>query len=97
MTFMKLLVVLEQVPRRDVNIVMGDMNAMVGTDNTGREEVMGRHGKRAEMDENGERWADFCQVNELVIGGTLFPHKVSQEELDVSRRWHRQSDRPYGI
>ena len=65
--------VLEQVPCRDVKIVMGDMNAKVGMDNTGREEVMGMHGARAEMNENGERWVDFCQANELVIGGTLFP------------------------
>ena len=49
------------------------MNAKVGMDNTGKEEVMGKHG--AEMNENGERWADFCQANELVISGTLFPHK----------------------
>ena len=48
---------------------MGDMNAKVGMDNTGREEVMGVHGARAEMNENGERWVDFCQANELVIGG----------------------------
>ena len=33
---------------------MGDMNAKVGMDNTGRE-VMGNHGARAEMNENGER------------------------------------------
>ena len=71
----QLQMVLEQVPCRDVKIVMGDMNAKVGIDNTGREEVMGKHGARAEMNENGERWADFCQANELVIGGTLFPHK----------------------
>jgi len=40
---------------------MRGMNAKVGTDNTGREEVMGRHGASAEMNENGERWADFCR------------------------------------
>ena len=54
------------------------------------------------MNENGERWADFCQANELVIGGTLFPHKechkrtwrspdgviVNQiEHLAFSKRW----------
>ena len=33
--------VVEQVPHRDVKIFMGDMNAKVGTDNMGREEVMG--------------------------------------------------------
>ena len=32
------------------------------------------HGTRTEMNENSERWADFCQVNKLVIGGALFPH-----------------------
>ena len=27
------------------------------------------------MNENGEMFADFCTVNELVIGGSIFPHK----------------------
>ena len=98
----QLQMVLEQVPCRDVKIVMGDMNAKMGMDNTGREEVMGKHGARAEMNENGERWADFCQANELVVGGTLFPHKechkrtwrspdggvVNQiDHLAFSKRW----------
>ena len=71
-------------PGRDVKIVMGDMNAKVGIDNTGREEVMGRHGVRAEINDNGERWADFCQTNELVIGGTLLPHKDCHKRTWVS-------------
>ena len=40
--------VLEQVPCRDAKIVMGDMNAKVGMENTGIKEVMGKHGARAE-------------------------------------------------
>ncbi|XP_068707458.1 craniofacial development protein 2-like [Montipora foliosa] len=79
--------VLEQVTCRDVKIVMGDMNAKVGMDNTGREEVMGKHGARAEMNDYGERWADFCQANELVIGGMPFPpkecHKRTWRSPDV--------------
>jgi len=75
---------MEQVPRRDMKIVMEDMNAKVGTDNTGREEVMGRHGARAEMNETGEKWADFCQANELVIGATLFPHKECHKRTWMS-------------
>ena len=82
----QLQMVLEQVPCRDV-IITGDMNAKVGMDNTGRE-VMGKHGARAEMNENGERWADFCQANELVFSGMLFPRK----------EWHKQTWRsPDGV
>ena len=44
-----------------------------------REELMSRHGARAQINYNGERWADFCQVNELVIGRTLFPHDGGTE------------------
>ena len=98
----QLQMVLGQVPCRDVKIVMGNMNAKVGIDKTGREEVIGKHGARAEMNENGERLADFCQANELVIGGTLFSHKechkrtwrspdggfVNQvDHLALSKRW----------
>lgn len=36
---------------------------------------MGKHGARAEMNENNERWADFCEANEVVISETPFPHK----------------------
>ncbi|VDP82700.1 unnamed protein product [Schistosoma curassoni] len=53
---------------------MGDFNAKVGTDNTGYEDIMGRHGL-GERNENGERFANLCASNKLVIGGTIFPHK----------------------
>ena len=75
---------MEQVPRRDVKIVKGDINAKLRTDNTGRKEVMGRHGAAAEMNENGEKWADLFQADELVIGGTLFPHKESYIRMWMS-------------
>ena len=42
----QLQMVLEQVPCRDVKIVMGDLNAKVEMKNTGREEVMGTYGAR---------------------------------------------------
>ena len=38
------------------------------------ENVMGKHGL-SNMIENGELFADLCSKNDLVIGGTLFPHK----------------------
>ncbi|VDP83520.1 unnamed protein product [Schistosoma mattheei] len=51
-----------------------DLNAKVGIDNTGYEDIMGRHGL-GEKNENGERFANLCAFNKLVIGGTIFPHK----------------------
>ncbi|XP_078679467.1 uncharacterized protein LOC144915099 [Branchiostoma floridae x Branchiostoma belcheri] len=53
---------------------MGDLNAKIGSDNTGHEEVMGKEGL-GKMNENGERFTDLCSLNQLVIGGSIFMHK----------------------
>ena len=65
---------LEEIPQHDMTILMGDMNARVGSDNTGRERTMGKEGV-GEMTDNGERLVNLCEENDLVIGGTLFPHR----------------------
>ena len=62
---------------------MGDFNAKIGSDNTGYDEVMGRHGL-GEMNENGERFADACVLNNMVIGGSVFPHKRIHKATWVS-------------
>ncbi len=82
---------------------MGDMNAKVGKDNTGRELIMGKEGI-GDINENGELFADFCSHNDLVIGGTTFPHKdihkttwispdtKTRNQIDhitVARRWRK--------
>ena len=66
---------MDRTKKRDMKILMGDMNAKVGTDNMGKDFNMGRHGT-GERNENGEMFTDFCTFNDLVIGGTLFPHKT---------------------
>ena len=66
--------VLDGMGKNDITILMGDMNAKIGYDNTGYEKVMGTHGL-GQMNENGETFANFCSINELVIGGSVFPHK----------------------
>ena len=64
----------DETPRHDVLLVMGDLNAKVGSDNEGKEGTMGREGL-GDGNNNGERLSTFCQENNLVIGGTLFMHK----------------------
>lgn len=65
---------LEEIPRHDTNIVMGDMNAKVGRDNTNYETAVGREGCGT-INENGEWLVELCTIYDLFIGGTLFPHK----------------------
>ncbi|VDP88435.1 unnamed protein product [Schistosoma mattheei] len=64
----------EKCPTKDLTILVRDLNAKVGIDNTGYEDIMGRHGL-GERNENGERFANLFAFNKLVIGGTTFPHK----------------------
>ena len=70
----RLQAVLDTLKYKDINILMGDLNAKVGSDNRGYEEVMGQHAL-GEMNENGEKFADLCGLNNFVIGGSIFAHK----------------------
>lgn len=94
---------LQKMPKRDILLVMGDFNAKVGSDNIGREQIMGKEGI-GKINENGELFVDFCQQNDLVIGGTVFPHRTihkttwtspdlaTRNQIDhmtISRRWRR--------
>ena len=64
---------LEIVHGRDLLLVMGDLNAKVGSDNLNFERVMGREGCGVQND-NGERLV-WCAFNNMIIGGTLFTHR----------------------
>ena len=70
----KLQLTLNNTPKRDIKIGMGDLNAKIGNHNKNRERIMGKH-IIGEMNENGLKLVEFCEANELVIGGGLFPHK----------------------
>nr|KAG5702922.1 hypothetical protein BaRGS_034695 [Batillaria attramentaria] len=64
---------------------------------------MGKHGTGTQ-NENGELFTEFCTTNDLVIGGTIFPHKtihkttwtspdgrtVNQiDHITIGRKWRR--------
>ncbi|XP_033103525.1 uncharacterized protein LOC117106274 [Anneissia japonica] len=64
-------------------IVMGDLSAKVGEGNEGYESVLGRHGIRI-RNENGERLINFCGHNNLVVTGTIFPHRLIHKQTWTS-------------
>jgi Reverse transcriptase (RNA-dependent DNA polymerase)/Domain of unknown function (DUF6451) len=94
---------LNKVPRGDIQILMGDLNAKVGNDNSHRESVMGKHGLGTAND-NGDRFVELCTNHGLVIGGTIFKHKdihkvtwyssdgrtMNQiDHISISRKWRK--------
>ncbi|XP_059144634.1 craniofacial development protein 2-like [Physella acuta] len=78
----RLMTFIQNRPRRNILILMGDFNAKIGSDNGGYEECMGQQGL-CEMNENGEGLADLCATNNLVIGG-LFHYKRIHKATWVS-------------
>ena len=62
------------VPQHDVLLIMGDMNAKIGSHHTDRESAMGREGCWI-INDNGEKFVNFCPNNNCVLGGTIFQHK----------------------
>lgn len=66
--------------RQDVMIVMGDLNAKVGTDASAWNGVIGQHGI-GEENERGERLLNFCSCNNLVVTNTLF------KQTKLQRKW----------
>ena len=60
--------------RNNILLITGDLNAKVGKETPEEREVLGQHGT-GDRNENGERLCELCEMNGLVITGTIFPHK----------------------
>ena len=69
---------MEELPKKDVKIVIGDWNAKVGMDSEGWELVMGRYGY-GQRNERGERLLEFAAKNDLFITNTRFQQKDSRK------------------
>ena len=79
----RLSTIIQDRPKRNIIILMGDFNAKIGSDNRGYEEIMGKQGL-GEMNDNGERFADLCATSNLVIGGSVFHHRRIHKATWVS-------------
>ncbi|XP_064106949.1 craniofacial development protein 2-like [Macrobrachium nipponense] len=67
--------VLNKVPGHDMLIILGDMNAKVGKEIAAFKGTMGTHSLHENSNDNGIRLATLATEYNLVVGGTLFPHK----------------------
>ncbi|XP_060579659.1 craniofacial development protein 2-like [Ruditapes philippinarum] len=81
--YQQLQTAIDKVPVHDILLIIGDLNAKVGCSNEGREKSMGKYGCGT-INENGERLADICELNNCVIGGTLFQHKEIHKKTWIS-------------
>ncbi|KAK2718173.1 hypothetical protein QYM36_005477, partial [Artemia franciscana] len=93
--------VTDQTPKKDMLIVMGDFNAITGSDQTDRRDEMGPHG-HGRLNGRGERLISFYRENDLYITNTAFKHRhrqkvtwrspdgVTENMIDyvlISKRW----------
>ena len=74
---------MDSVHKHDILFVMGNLNANVGEDNERYENIIGSHGV-GERNDNGERLVDIYGLNNLVVTGTTFPHKLIHKQTWTS-------------
>ena len=65
--------VVDQCPRRDILLVLGDFNASTGIDRDGYEACVGPHGSGT-MNQNSTKFLDFARSHGLRVAGSWFQH-----------------------
>ena len=65
----KLQTLCDKLKEKDMVMLMGDLNAKIGSDNSGYEQVIGRQGL-GKLNENGDMLADLCAFYNMIIGGS---------------------------
>ena len=82
-------------PKNTITVI-GAFNAKIGADNAGNEEIMekhGDHGKTTIGSKQGELFANVCAMNQLVIGGSVFPTSVFIKQLGDPRPHNGEPNR----
>ena len=65
--------VVDQCPRRDALLVLGDFNTLTATDRDGYETCVGPHGSGT-VNENSTKFLDFARSRGLRMAGSWFQH-----------------------
>lgn len=82
-----------KVPEHDILLVLCNLNAKVWVSNVNTERHMGL----GVVNQNGGKLTELCELSNLVIASTLFPHKDIQKYTWVSldKRIRNQIDHLY--
>jgi len=64
----------EECPKRDVKIILGDLNAKIGQEEVYRP-IIGKYSLHSLSNDNGIRLIDFACSKNMAIASTLFNHK----------------------
>lgn len=85
-----------KVPEHDILLVLCNFNTKVWVSNVNTERHMGKHGLGV-VNQNGGKLTELCELSNLVIASTLFPHKDIQKYTWVSldKRIRNQIDHLY--
>ena len=76
--------IVEKCPTKNLTILIGDLNTKVGMDNTGYEDIMGRHGL-GKRDENGERFATYVHSTTW-LQAVQYSHTNAHTKINGSHR-----------
>ena len=68
--------VFNDIPKLDMVLILGDMNAQVDSNRQGLEHVIGAHGSVQQTSDNGERLLIFCNSNGICMDNAYFKHKL---------------------
>ena len=71
-------------PKSDILLIMGDLNAKVGEDNSQWETVMGKY-RIGNINGRGEKLLTFCATNDLCLTNTMF------KQSKFNRQWTWES------
>ncbi|KAH9592681.1 hypothetical protein MS3_00001284 [Schistosoma haematobium] len=92
----RLQLIIEKCPRNDLTILMGDLNAKVGIDNTGCEDIMGRHRLTGR---EKRKWRKICKsVCIQQIGHrrhNISTQTYTQSYMGLIGPHYREPDRSY--
>ena len=76
--YCSLQMIVNDVPRNEVLLLLGDPRTRVECNNNNKEIAVGKH-RIDGLTNSGERVINYCEENDLIIGETLYTHRSTHK------------------